>query len=184
MISNRPTYAEKLLNKTSKSSLLEMVYELPSIVSTGATESEISKVISKLHQDNKNWTIQTKQKKLVKKSNEGKLKGSQLLPVLKVTNPTEVFISRLQPCTTVLAIEKFAKNQFKNAVSISCTQLRTRFDSYSSFHLTIAGISFKEFVNPENWPEGVLVKRFYEKSTAVDDSPSNSISTPTINSKV
>ena len=120
----------------------------------------------------------------MKKSNEGKLKGSQLLPVLKVTEHAEVFISWLQPCTNVLAIKNFSKNQLKNATSISFAQLRTRFDSYASSHLTIAGISFKESVNPENWPEGVLVKRFYEKSTAVDDSPSKSVSTPATNSKV
>ena len=115
----------------------------------------------------------------MKKSNEGKLKGPQLLPVPKVAKPAQVFISRLQPCTTVFAIKNFAKNQFKNATSISCTQLRTRFDSHASFHLTTAGISFKESVNPENWPEGVLVKRFYAKSTAVDDSPSKSVNIPT-----
>ena len=184
MISKKPTYAEKVLSKTSESSSSEMVHEPPSSLGAETTESETSKVISKQHQDNENWSIQTKRKKLVKKSNERKLKGSQLLPVPKVAKPAEVFISRLQPCTTVFAIENFAKNQFKNATSISCTQLRTRFDSYASFPLTIAGISFKESVNPENWPEGVLVKRFYAKSTAVDDSPSKSVNTPTTNSKV
>ena len=134
MISNKPTYAEKLLSKTSKSSSLETVHELPSTLEAGTSESETSKVISKQHQNNENWNIQSKRKKLVKKSNEGKLKGSQLMPVSKVTKPAEIFISWLQPCTTVLAIENFAKNQFKNATSISCTQLRTRFDSYASFH--------------------------------------------------
>ena len=147
MIPKKPTYAEKVLSKTSESSSSEMVHELPSSLDAETTESETSKVISKQHQDNENSTIQTKRKKLVKKSNEGKLKGSQLLPVPKVAKPAEVFISRLQLCTTVFAIENFAKNQFKNATSILCTQLRTRFDSYASFHLTIAGISFKESVN-------------------------------------
>ena len=48
--------------------------------------------------------------------------------------------------------------------SITCTQLKSKFGSYSSFHLTIQGISFSDSINPNNWPEGKLVKRFYYKS--------------------
>ena len=43
MISNKPTYAEKQLSKTSESSSLEMVHdELPSTLGAGAIESETS----------------------------------------------------------------------------------------------------------------------------------------------
>ena len=91
---------------------------------------------------------------------------------------------RFEPQTCRSRDERVTARPTGHATSISCTQLRTRFDSYVSFHLTIAGISFKESVHPENWPEGVLVKRFYAKSTAVDDSPSKSGNTPTTNSKV
>ena len=47
MILKKPTYAKKLLSKTSESSSSEMVHELPSTLGAGTTESETSKVISK-----------------------------------------------------------------------------------------------------------------------------------------
>ena len=103
----------------------------------------------------------------------GKLKGSKLISVAKLSNPAEVFISRLKPDTSNLEIESFAKTQFSHAISISCTKLNTKYDSYSSFHITLTGITFSESVNLENWPEGVLVKRLFEKTKAGPDSFQN-----------
>ena len=34
-------------------------------------------------------------------------------------------------------------------------------DSYSSFKISISGISFKNSLDVENWPEGMFVKRYY-----------------------
>ena len=53
MISKKPTYAEKVLSKTSESSSSEIVHELPSSLGAQTSESETSKVILKQHQDNK-----------------------------------------------------------------------------------------------------------------------------------
>ena len=122
--------------------------------------------------NSRHWNPQSKNLK-PKKLYEGKLKGSKLISVAKPFKPAEVFISRLKPDTSTLEIESFAKTQFSHAISISCTKLKTKYDSYSSFHITLTGITFSEFVNSENWSEGVLVKRFFEKSIPGHDSFQN-----------
>ena len=44
---------------------------------------------------------------------------------------------------------------------MACTKLKTKFDSYSSFRIMLNGINFKDSLNPESWPSGVSIKRFY-----------------------
>ena len=118
------------------------------------------------------WSVHRSRRRRPKNPHEGKLKGSNLQPVAKLSRPAEVFLSRLRPETSCEEVHHFAQSQFSTATSITCTQLKSKFDSYSSFHLTIQGISFSDSINPNNWPEGVLVKRFYYKSGT--DNVSNS----------
>ena len=110
------------------------------------------------------WSVYRLRRRRPKNPHEGKLKGSNLQPVAKLSRPAEVFLSRLRPETSCEEVQHFAQSQFSTATSITCTQLKSKFDFYSSFHLTIQGISFSDSINPNNWSEGVLVKRFYYKS--------------------
>ena len=144
------------------------------VVKKSPTSSKIEKNspfkdVSTIMKNSGHWNPQSKNLK-PKKLYEGKLKGSNLISVAKLSKPAEAFISRFKPDTSTLEIESFAKTQFSHAISILCTKLNTKYDSYSSFHITLTGITFSESVNPENWPEGVLVKRFLKKSKADHDS--------------
>ena len=69
--------------------------------------------------------------------------------------------SRLSPDTEEKEISDYAKAQFPLSSHVECTKLKTIYNTYSSFKVVISGIPFKESFSLENWPEGVLVKRFY-----------------------
>ena len=106
------------------------------------------------------WTL-IKQRKPSAKI--GKLKTTTIKSVEKKMKPAEIFISRLDPLTTTEELTTFVKKQFPDS-SVSCEQLATKYDTYSSFHVSIQNIAFKEIYNPNNWPSGILVKRFFFKS--------------------
>lgn len=108
-------------------------------------------------ENNKNWQLVKKRKK----PQLGKLSGSSLKIAPRRLLPADLFISRLSPETSERDLNDFVKLQFSHATDIVCTKLKTRFDTYSSFRITMTGISFKDSLNPENWPDGVLIKRFF-----------------------
>ena len=76
-------------------------------------------------------------------------------PVLK---PAIVFISRLDPNTKEKDIEKFANDQFNGLSKVICEKLITKYDTYNSFKVSLYGVTFKDSLNTDNWPEGILVK--------------------------
>ena len=55
----------------------------------------------------------------------------------------------------------FVKLQFPQATNVTCTKLKTKFESYSSSRIMLNEINFKDSLNHESWPSGVLIKRFY-----------------------
>ena len=124
------------------------------------------------------WSVYRSRRQRPKNSDEGKLIGSNLQPVPKLGRPAEVFLSRLRPETSCEEVQHFAQSQFSTATSITCTQLKSKFDSYSSFHLTVQGILFSDSVKPNNWPEEALVKRFYYKSSTDNVSNSQKVQDP------
>ena len=96
--------------------------------------------------------------------------------------PAEVFVSRLSPDTDEKEISDYAKAQFPILSHVECTKLKTKYSTYSSFKIVISGIPFKESLSLENWPERVLVKRFYTAplnagkiSHKISESSANSI---------
>lgn len=95
----------------------------------------------------------------------GKLNGSDLKVVVK---PVNIFTSRFDPDVTEREIENFVKNQFKEANSIKTEKLKTRYDTYSSFKISITGIPAKDCFKLDNWPTGILVKRFSSFSKTKD----------------
>ena len=58
-------------------------------------------------------------------------------------------------------MENYVKNQFSDCISVTCSQLSTRYPSYAFFKIVMFGISLQDALNFDNWPEGILVKRFY-----------------------
>ena len=71
-----------------------------------------------------------------------------------------LFVTRLKPETTPTDIQNYVKEQFN--VDASCEKLETKFDSYSSFKISCVCDSIDKFYDSENWPQNILVRRFYE----------------------
>ena len=101
------------------------------------------------------------------KSLVGKMKGASLKSIQMHRKPADVFVSRLNPNTTIDDVKSFVSSQFKSAHTMLCQQLKTRYDAYASFYVEIDGISFNEALNSDNWPAGLLVKRFYKRDELI-----------------
>lgn len=69
-----------------------------------------------------------------------------------------VFISCCSPETTVDDIEKYFSDE---AVDMSkCEKLKTRYDDYSSFKVSVPVSQFEKVFTSGFWPPGVFVKEF------------------------
>ena len=60
-----------------------------------------------------------------------------------------------------VTLEMFAKDQFNGLSKVICEKLITKYDTHNSFKVSLYGVTFKDSMNTDNWPEGILVKRFY-----------------------
>ena len=119
--------------------------------------SELNVDLEKNKQENDWKTV----KKRLKKSHIGKIKMTDIKSVKPVLKPAIVFISRLDPSTKEKDIEKFAKDQFNGLSKVICEKLITKYDTYNSFKVYLYGVTFKDSLNIDNWPEGILIKQFY-----------------------
>ena len=109
----------------------------------------------------------------IKSKRKRRPKSGKKVTSLKVIKPlsklADIFISRLDPETTEDQFTALVESQFGNANSIVCKKLKTKFDSYSSFHVSFQGDIFSEALLLGNWPAGALVKRFYASATRIDN---------------
>ena len=77
-----------------------------------------------------------------------------------VSAKSSLFITRLSPSTSSKDIESFVKENFN--ITIECQKLVTKYDSYASFKILLDTKYFDTLLNPSNWPEYVLVRKFFE----------------------
>jgi len=111
----------------------------------------------------------------------GKRLSSSIKTVAPLHKPAEVFLSRLSPETSEENLVTYVNSQFKSVTNVTCNKLNTKYPDYSSFKLSIHGISFKDSVDPDNWPQGTLVKRFFSSNSnrnLPDGSSTTANSTP------
>ena len=74
---------------------------------------------------------------------------------------SSVFISRLSPDTSCEDIIKYANDSLK--LSVKCEKLKSKFDSYASFKIDVVCNNPAMLYNPESWPSGILVRKFFVK---------------------
>ena len=103
----------------------------------------------------------------------GKKFNASLKVVKNYHKPAEVFVSRFHPDTSEQEVQEYVCSQFSDASDITCEKLKTKWDSYASFKISMTGISFKDSLDIENWPEGIFVKRFYHVSNVSEDTGTN-----------
>ena len=73
-----------------------------------------------------------------------------------------LFMSRLSPDCTCDEVESFV-TQTLNEKSLSCAKLQTRFPGHSSFKIEMHVDGDKNVFDPEIWPDGLLVRRYFIK---------------------
>ena len=78
-----------------------------------------------------------------------------------IRKPIHIFATRFAPDTAIETIEKYIKSKFKEANEVECYKLNTKFDSYTSFRISLCGVSYKDIFSLQKWPSGILVKKFY-----------------------
>ena len=94
----------------------------------------------------------------------------------KVLKPIHLFISRLSPDTNCDSMSDYVSEMMTEALGstiprdrVTCEKLRTRFDTYASFCITVVADEtmkdavIKLLMSSDAWPEGVLVRRFYHQ---------------------
>jgi hypothetical protein len=67
-------------------------------------------------------------------------------------------VSRFSPTD----IEKSSNEQLK-LTSLTCTRLRTKFNSYASFHISVVEDDFHLINNTGVWPSGCLIAPYYRR---------------------
>ena len=99
------------------------------------------------------WTTVSskKTKHRIGKGDSGTLKAAQKRVVL--------FILRVDPDTTQ-EVEKFANIHFQKTEA-HCEKLKTRYNLYASFKVTLQGVEMKDGLGSHVWPSGILVKKFF-----------------------
>lgn len=72
-----------------------------------------------------------------------------------------LFVSRFNPTVSELDVKDLL--QGFDLAKISCNKLRTKFSSYSSFHVEVPHSDYEKISDPSVWPQGILVAPFFGK---------------------
>jgi hypothetical protein len=90
----------------------------------------------------------------------GNKNGSSLETVPKKVRTRALFVSRFSPQVSSADVEKSLKDQLQ-LTSLKCSKLKTKYDSYSSFHISVSVDDFELINNANVWPAGCLIAPFY-----------------------
>jgi hypothetical protein len=85
------------------------------------------------------------------------------LPVITKPERSEaLFVSRFNPEVTVDDVHKSLKQQLR-LKKLVCTRLKTKFNSYSSFHISVMEDEFSLINKTGVWPSACLITPYYGK---------------------
>ncbi|PNF43161.1 hypothetical protein B7P43_G17207 [Cryptotermes secundus] len=94
------------------------------------------------------------------------ISNSQSLPVVKKAERSKaLFDSRFSPEVTADDVHKSLKEQL-SLKQLVCTRLKTKFNLYSSFHISVLEDEFALINSTGVWPSGCLIAPYYGKLTA------------------
>ena len=88
-----------------------------------------------------------------------KLDEGAAIKSVRPNPPFKFFITRFAPDTTPDDVTRYINGCCQ--VNVKCEQLKTKFDSYSSFLVETTRESAVKVRNPAIWPDGILIRRFY-----------------------
>ena len=110
----------------------------------------------------------------------GSKKDSDIKSVKRLPRRKAAFVSRLSPETSVKDISDFLGPLGFDF--LSCHKLKTKFQSYSSFHIQVYESDFYRLMDESTWPEGCIVTEFFGKLRKDQIFEDNSMSSGNINS--
>ena len=99
--------------------------------------------------------------------------GSNIAVVTK--RPWSIFISRVSPATTSDDIS-FHVRSIDPVANVECIKLQTRFPTYNSFRVNIVSEGIEEIMKAYNWPQGILIRKFFPPRRGVSPNTQNSMS--------
>lgn len=78
-----------------------------------------------------------------------------------------LFVSRLSAHTNVDILQKYVESNFPGAL---CSALSSKHpEHYSSFKITIDSNHYEAAINPNMWPEGAYISKFFFRKTTVQE---------------
>lgn len=81
-----------------------------------------------------------------------------------VEKKTQIYISRLHPDTTLSDVTEFLKEKFPE---VKCEKGQSKYpENYSSFKITIDENHFDLIMNPDLWPRGIYINKFFRSKNA------------------
>jgi hypothetical protein len=87
-------------------------------------------------------------------------RNSSLPVVQKRARSKSLLVSRFSPDITVTDVESSLRDQLQLA-SLICTRLKTKHNSYASFHISVSEDDFHLINNTDVWPNGCLIAPYY-----------------------
>jgi hypothetical protein len=90
----------------------------------------------------------------------GNNSSSTLKTVPKRARTKALFVSSFSPEVTSADVEQSLNDQLK-LVSLTCTKLKTKFSSYSSFHIAVSEDDFQLINDTAVWPVGCIIAPYY-----------------------
>lgn len=138
---------------------------------------------SNKHQiDTDGFQLVSKPKKKGRIHRVGTLSSSKLEMAPERVKTKALFVSRFSPKVNANNIEDSLKHH-TNLRLLSVSKLKTKYQTYSSFHISVDERDFEFLNNPEVWPTGCLIAPFYGKLKSEQlFAPSNTIES--VDSKV
>lgn len=148
----KPTHKQPINNK-----------QIGDNVQAAHTENESS---SSVNNDN-GWSI-VKPKKSNRYSKNSKNMGivgsAKIENVSAVTKKSVLFVSRLSVQTQLDVLQNYVRNYFPEA---ECSVLKSKFpEHYSSYKIIVDSVNYEAAMDPEKWPTGAFVSKFFQKRSA------------------
>ncbi|KAH9367240.1 hypothetical protein HPB48_013484 [Haemaphysalis longicornis] len=95
-------------------------------------------------------------------ASSGTLKLSMVKAVPRKPISKTLFVARLDPRTSIEDVKDLLKPVLGDK-TVQCVKLRTKYDSYASFHLSGDDEAFAALNSPDVWPEGSIFHQFFVK---------------------
>lgn len=112
--------------------------------------------------DSEGFQLVSRKKYKKREPKVGTLASSNIEMAPERIKTKSLFVSRFSSKVSTSNIEDSLKNQLQLR-SLAVTKLKTKYQSYSSFHITVDVRDFDSINNPEVWPAGCLIAPFYGK---------------------